>query len=280
MDANRPPKPVCCAKPAYRMMQQAIGELNQPDGLIRGAVALSMHQMRDASHDEVVQTLESHAAEIAGRVRGRQTQAKLAHLHELLFDTLGYGGDNDDYFNPLNSYLPAAITLRRGLPITLSLVYKCVAERVGLRVRGVGLPGHFIVAVRERGNWLHVDPFHGGRVLSEDDARELIHELFAGDVSFSRSMLAPVTPRHWLGRMLQNLLHVFTQSEQYTNVAAVLELEQLLFPNEPMLQRDLALVLARVGQKREAGVYLRQYLQTHPDDPIVDELRQLLGAIG
>lgn len=274
-----PGAPVCCREAAWRALKSAITSLDSGDGLLRASVAIAAHQLDHADDREVSATLDRLARRVRRSVRGPQPQAVLAHLHDLLFDTLGFCGDTDDYLNPLNSYVPAALQLRRGLPITLSLIYKCIAERLGLDVQGVGLPGHFIVGVREGRSTLLVDPFHAGRVLTHDDARELIHELFGNDLAWSEELLAPVSHRHWIGRILQNLLHVFNEAEQYANVAATIEMQMLLWPDQVMLQRDLALVLARIGRTREASRWLRCYLHGNPDDPIRDDLRHLLAAM-
>ena len=60
---------------------------------------------------------------------------------------------------------------KKGLPITLSLIYKIVADRLGLRAWGVGLPGHFLVGVESDGAKMLVDPFAGGRMLTADEAQ-------------------------------------------------------------------------------------------------------------
>jgi regulator of sirC expression with transglutaminase-like and TPR domain len=90
-----------------------------------------MHQLDDVAPKNVDKTIQSYADAIRKRVRGPQPQAILAHLHEFLFEEQGFAGNVDDYYNPGNSYLPTVLQTKRGLPITLSLVYKLVAERVG-----------------------------------------------------------------------------------------------------------------------------------------------------
>ena len=92
----------------------------------------------------------------------------MAHLHDVLFDVVGFVGNVDDYYNPANSYLPNVLRTRRGLPITLVLIYKCVAEQLGLTVRGINSPGHFLASVRndsaaaastKDSSWMYVDPW-------------------------------------------------------------------------------------------------------------------------
>jgi regulator of sirC expression with transglutaminase-like and TPR domain len=247
--------------------------------LLQGAVAIAMHQMDDIDPAAVDLTLQGYADTVRSRVRGTQTQAVLAHLHELLFEKEGFTGNSDDYYNPLNSYLPAVLQSKRGLPITLSLVYKIVAERLGLRVWGVALPGHFLVGLETEDTRTLVDPYSGGRLLSEEEARDRLIQMFGPEAEWSDEMLQPASNRHWLTRMLQNLLNVFGNAGRYSDVAAVLEMEMLLWPDQNHLQRDLGLVLARCGLSRPASVWLDRYLKTNPDDPQRTQIRELLQVL-
>ncbi len=253
--------------------------MESSDALFFGAVAIAMHQTPDVNPRTVAGTIESHADAVRSRVRGPQTQAILAHLHDYLFDELGFTGNTENYYAASNSYLPSVLETRKGLPITLSLVYKLIAERLGLRVHGIGLPGHFMCAVETETSLMLVDPFNGGRVLNMEEARDVVAERFGPEVEWSDDLLNPVSNLHWLTRMLQNLLHVFGGAGQYADVAAMLELEMILWPKQTHLQRDLALVLARIGLARPASVWLDQYLKDNPNDPQRGDLRQLLEVL-
>jgi regulator of sirC expression with transglutaminase-like and TPR domain len=282
----KPTLPLCCTPAAFALMSRQVEVIDSPDALLEGAVAIAMHRMETVEVGHVDRTIQSYADAIRKRVRGPQPQAVLAHLHEYLFEEQKFSGNAEDYYNPMNSYLPAVIKSKRGLPITLSLVYKLVAERVGLRVHGIGLPGHFLVAVEtgeptteDGGNAMLIDPFGGGRVLTADEAQAAVSETFGEGVEWSDEMLQPVSNLHWLTRMIQNLLHIFGGNGEYADVAAMLELEMLLWPQQTHLQRDLALVLARIGMSQPASAWLDQYLKTNPKDPQRSDLEQLLEVL-
>ena len=144
----RPSLPQCCTPAAFNLLARTAKSVNSPDGLLQGAVAIAMHQCENVDPAAVDATIQGYADTIRGRVRGTQPQALLAHLHDFLFDEEGFTGNTEDYYNPANSYLPTVLETKRGLPITLSLIYKLVAERLGFRSWGVGLPGHFLVGRR------------------------------------------------------------------------------------------------------------------------------------
>jgi len=248
--------PQCCQTDAFKLLARQIESIDSPDALLGGAVAIAMQHMPKADPQAVDQQIQKLVKTVRARVRGTQTQAILAHLHEVLFEEEKFVGNTDDYYNINNSFLPAVLASKKGLPITLCLIYKIVAERLGLRVWGVGLPGHFLVAVEERlGAPLLVDPFSTGRILTPEEAHDRIKQMFGPESEFSYDMLNPASNRHWLTRILQNLLHIFGNANQYNDVAATLEMEMLLWPNEGHLQRDLALVLARLGMARPASIW-------------------------
>jgi regulator of sirC expression with transglutaminase-like and TPR domain len=277
--------PQCCKPDAFRHLARHAQAINSPQSLLGGAIAISMHYMDDVNPAGVETTLERYAQRVRCRVRGSQQQALLAHLHDILFEEEGFAGNTDDYYNPLNSFLPAVLTTKRGLPITLSLLYKSVADRLGLRTWGVGLPGHFLIGIGQEPSTesadipMLIDPFAGGRVLTIDEARERMRDLLGPEAEWSDELLQPASNRHWLTRVLQNLLHVYGSSNQYSEMAAVLEMEMLLWPGQDHLQRDLALVLARIGLARPASVWLNEYLKNNPNDPQQSDLKQLLEVL-
>lgn len=276
----KPQLPLCCSTRSFDLMSHQADQIHSSDALLAGAVAIAMHHHEDAELQHVDQTIQRYADAVRKRVRGPQPQALLAHLHDLLFDQEGFCGNTDDYYNPGNSYLPELLKTKRGLPITLSLLYKLVAERVGLRVHGIGLPGHFMVAVEiDDSSPMLIDPFSQGRVLTPDEAQDRVREAFGPEMEWSDELLQPVSNLHWLTRMLQNLLHVYSAAGKYADVAAMLELEMLLWPRQTHLQRDLALVLARLGLSQPASIWLDRYLKANPDDPQKTDLKQLLEVL-
>ena len=277
--------PLCCTPAAYRLLGRQLPLINSSAGLLAGALAIAMHERRDAKPAAVDRQIQTYADRVRSRVRGSQSQALFAHLHDVLFEEEKFAGSTDDYYDAENSYLPSVLSNRRGLPITLALVYKLTADRLGLNTWGVGLPGHFLIGIDDGGGTdgdrrtSLVDPFNGGRLLSVDEARAQVTEQFGDGVEWSDDVLRPVSHRHWLTRMLQNLLNLFGAQDRYGDVAAMLEMEMLLWPEQQQLQRDLALVLARCGHPRPAGVWLDRYLQSNPDDPQSEELQQLRDVL-
>ncbi len=151
--------------------------------------------------------LDAWGAEVARRLGKAATeQDRIETLVEFLGQELGLRGNEEDYYNVTNSLLPEVIETRRGIPITLSLVYMLVGRRAGLAVEGVGLPGHFIV----RYGAAFFDPFHGGRRIGLEECRLLLEQR---KVVLTAAHLEPATSRQILARMLANLHGIAEESD-------------------------------------------------------------------
>jgi len=116
----------------------------------------------------------------------------------------GFRGDREDYYDPRNSYLNDVLDRRLGIPISLAVLLIEVGRRLDVRLRGVGFPGHFLV--RHDGDQpIFIDPFHEGTFLDEAACRQLLERVTSGRVTFNDRLLAPVSKRRIVVRMLRNL---------------------------------------------------------------------------
>ena len=190
--------PRYCRPAAYELFADQLATLEETNSLVRAASAVAMHEFADTRLDDVERQLDDIAAEIAGRVSSGNRRALIAQLHAVLFDELGLAGNTENYYAPENSYLPKVLETRRGLPVTLALVYKSVAQRIGLNARGINSPVHFLAAVESDGSWMIVDPFHDGRVLARDEVFDRLEKLAGAPVARSDDLLSTATHIEWL----------------------------------------------------------------------------------
>lgn len=217
-----------CRREAQALLEAQLADLETPRGLVYGAVAVALHELRGVDPAAVDRLLQEIADDVRARVPSGQPKALLAHAHEHLFDRLGFQGNEAEYYDPQNSYLPVVLATRRGLPITLSLVYADVLRRLGFTVEGVNAPGHFLARIHCEGDTLLVDAFHRGRVLSENEALERIAQNLGGGTPRSSTLLAAATHRQWLKRMIRNLQLVFEREGRDRDLGAMQELEEVL----------------------------------------------------
>jgi regulator of sirC expression with transglutaminase-like and TPR domain len=167
-----------------------------------------------------------------------------------LFVELGFSGEVDRYYDPANSFLDQVVRRRRGLPITLSVLGMEVGRRVGLRLEGVGLPGHFLL---RHSPDAYVDPFDGGRLLDRAGCIERFHAVNGPAARFLPSYLAPVGPHAILARMLNNLKSVYSGRGEVAALSWVFDLRACLPDTSPLEAREWAQVLGATGRFVEAA---------------------------
>lgn len=224
--------PAYCRPSAYDALRSELPLLATRRGLVRAACAIAAHDAAHSEAGEALEALDSIVTAVRSRSPSESQGAVLAHLHDVLFDLLGFTGNVDDYYDPANSYLPHVIASRRGIPITLSLVYKYVATQLGLNVYGVNAPGHFMVAVEtmegSQRSLMFVDPFYGGKLLSLPEAFERIAEASGREVQPDPKLLSPASHPMWIRRMLLNLSAIFARSGRERDLYAMQELLDLV----------------------------------------------------
>lgn len=153
---------------------------------------------------------------IADRCRELQAGPQSAReccriINRVLFHELGYRGNLEDYANPENSFIHRVLQRRTGLPITLSIIYLLVAERLGVRLEPVALPGHFVVGLYTESPVLFIDAFNRGRFLSTD---EVVAYLLGRGIEPDLVHFAPATVRETLCRCCRNLAHHYAAAGQ------------------------------------------------------------------
>lgn len=224
--------PTYCRRAAYERFQAELPRVELTTGLFRAAFALSLHERPDADLAESEAILTRLTETVQSRVRSPSSEAVLAHLHDVLFDVFGLCGDTDNYYSPANSYMGDVLRTHQGLPIALVLVYKCVAEPLGLTVYGINSPGHFLAEVVTADSApnrpMYVDPFFGGSLLTTDEVFARLSRATGQELLPSPALLARATHRQWLARMLTNLQAAFTAAGQDRNALAMQELFLLI----------------------------------------------------
>ncbi|MCM3924150.1 transglutaminase-like domain-containing protein, partial [Frankia sp. AiPs1] len=165
-------------------------------------------------------------------------------LHEALGLDAGFAGSADDYDDVRSSLLPDVLRRRRGLPILLCVVWLEVARRLGVAAYPVGLPGHVVVAVGSPEDYVLVDPFAAGRLLTIHDAAAKVR---AAGVAFNRAHLAPMSPGDVLSRILGNIRILAARSDTPRTRLWAVELS-LLLPHHPAnLRRERGELRVRLG---------------------------------
>jgi regulator of sirC expression with transglutaminase-like and TPR domain len=179
--------------------------------LEEGAWLLARTQYPDINIEAYQALLDSFVAELGQRVSlYKKANQILGQINEYLFNELSFAGNEQNYYDPENSYLNRVLDRRTGNPITLCLLYILVTRRLGLPVIGVGLPGHFVCRFQSTSEEIYIDAFNHGRQLTKADC---IHHLVRGNYDLTDEYLSPVTPRRMFQRICRNLHQIYVQLE-------------------------------------------------------------------
>ena len=200
-------------------------------------------------------------------------------INHYLFNELNFQGDNQNYYNPENSYLNKAIERRKGIPITLSVIYLEVAKRLNFPMVGIGMPGHFIIRPDFEDAGIFVDAFNQGEILFEQDCEAKLSQLYQQPVKLEQHFLKSVSKQQILARMLNNLKQIYLHHRQFDKVLEVVEGILILFPNNPYEIRDRGLLYYEMARWQEAAEDLKVYLKTLPDADDVPMIKMLLNKI-
>ena len=196
-----------------------------------------------------------------------------------LFDELRFRGNKGDYEDPRNSYLNEVIDRRLGIPITLSVLFLELGRHFGLALDGVGYPGHFLVRWTDAaGRIIFLDPFHQGRTVPEE---ALLESLAAGGMAVerSKSLLAAITKRQILTRMLHNLKAVFAGRELNDRALLASDLVLIMSPWDLDERRDHGLIAHAAGRRDVAVADLEAYLSFRSDARDAPRVERQLAQI-
>jgi regulator of sirC expression with transglutaminase-like and TPR domain len=201
-------------------------------------------------------------------------KAKLAALNKYLFTERGFHGSRGDYYNRSNSYLSEVLDDREGIPITLSVLYMDLARRLGLKVVGVSLPGHFVVRHEPaKGEPQLIDVYEGGVALSREEAAKKAEALTGRPLR--EGQLAAVGKRAILVRMLRNLLNLADQERDGPAMLRYLDAMLVIDPDAGPERAVRAGLRYQAGDKTGALADVDWLLEHEPEGIDLDRVRQL-----
>jgi regulator of sirC expression with transglutaminase-like and TPR domain len=248
-----------------------------PERLDHAALAIAALEYPDLDPGVCETALQSLAARVA-RAPSDDPLSRLRSLRQILADEERFRGNTDDYDAPENSFVNIVLERKVGLPITLSVIYLEVARRAGIALFGVSFPGHFVVGSQIGENKWVLDPFHGGRILTESGCKELLKQV-APQVTFSAKMIAPASARSICYRMLSNLKRVYLSRGDSERALGVMELLLAIAPDHPGELRARAAIFASLGAYRSALTDVERCLALSPDTPDHEDLMLTAKAL-
>ncbi len=192
---------------------------------------------------------------------------KLRMLNHYFYNDLGFSGNVNDYYNPDNSYLHRVLHSRRGIPISLAVLYMEIAQQIELQVQGISFPGHFLMKLALPVGQVVLDPFNGTS-LSREDLEErvqpyILQQDFPDDFQLN-AYLSAASPRDILVRMLRNLKALFMQKENWQRLLQVQERLMILLPGDITERRDRGIAFANLECPQAALQDIEAYIEQRP----------------
>lgn len=257
--------------------------LSDPDPqnirLDRAALELATIQFPALEVEPTLERLNDLASHLGDRLRNFNDGRDFVETAQrYLFQELGFHGNEEDYFDPLNSCLNQVLERRTGIPVTLSVMYMEIARRLAMPVFGIGLPRHFVIQYDDGNYAAYIDPFHGGRTITP---RECF--MLAGARVADPELLRRVSKKGIVRRMLQNLHSGYLKRKDWTRGVQTLDLLVLAAPPD---SHELAaalklrgLLLIELKRFHDARRDFEKYLALEPQAADREQVEKQIAAI-
>ena len=271
------------AAPATERWEKLVMKPPEEVSLAEGALLIAAEEYTELDVDGYLARIDRMGAELKRRLRTDiSTTEALIALNRYVFDELGFSGNNEDYYDPRNSYLNEVIDRRLGIPITLAVLYIEIGRRIGLPLHGVSFPTHFLVKCVLRDGTIILDPYARGASLGVEDLQERLKSIAKDielDSSLVASLIAAAEPKDILARMLRNLRAIHAKKGEHLKALSASNRILTLLPDSPEGYRDRAELYADLDCFRAAVADFRQYLklrpQAHDSEAIAHRIAEL-----
>lgn len=229
--------------------------------------------------------LDEHAQRLTevmnSPISGDEPLRRVAALNRYLFDEAGFVGEELDYYDPRNSYINEVLDRRRGIPISLSVIYLHLARGMDLAAEGVSFPGHFLVRMPVEDGILVLDPYHRGRSLGTEELRQRAWGAQTGERPDDEALIDLLEPTHNRGilvRMLRNLKSVYAEKQIWDKALRVAD-RLVVLNAEAADFRDRGLLYRAVGAETAAVRDLGRFLEMDADGADNDGAHELMAEL-
>jgi regulator of sirC expression with transglutaminase-like and TPR domain len=264
----------------YREFRQAVDRPEDKIDLGRAALTIALSDYPRLDIAGYLARLDRLAKDVQGR-RGDEKDAyrSIAVLNDVLFKQHGFCGNGEDYYDPKNSFLNEVLDRKTGIPITLSVLYIEVAQRIGLDLEGVNFPGHFLVKHESADGEIVIDPFHGGAIKTAADLAAMLKDLYGANVTLKPEFLERAGKKQIVKRMLGNLKAIYLRREDLGRALSVCDRLIIADPAAADEVRDRGAVYLQLEIFARAREDFETYLRLAPDAGDAALIREQLAAL-
>ena len=266
------------AEASRRLLLRFIAQ--EPIDLARASLAVAREEYPELDEGHYLRMLDDLAEGAhRGLPSGASIERRVGRLNTYLFHEQNFVGNQDDYYDPRNSFLNEVLERRTGIPLSLCILYMEVGRRCGLQVDGVGFPGHFLCKVQLNGGELVVDPFHRGQLLGLEEIKKRLASAVGDQYRFDPRILRAARPREILVRMLQNLRSVYAERHDMHRALSAVDRLLLLAPENIRGLRERAQLYESLGGSLPAAADLEKVLKLEPNTSDAAALRMKVARL-
>jgi len=223
--------------------------------LAEAATAIALDDVPHLDVQQVLAELDRLGERLRRRLPADSPPShRLRMLNQYFHGELGFAGNVNDYYAVGNSYLHEVLSTRRGIPITLAIIYMELAGHVGLRVKGVSFPGHFLMKLRLPQGEVVLDPF-SGRSLGRGELDEFLSPwrdragLAPDEPMPLDTFLGTASPRQILARMLRNLKQIHLEQGDLPRLLGIQQRLVALLPQDQAEKAELAQCIQQIRDR-------------------------------
>ena len=253
--------------------------------LTEATVAIAQHAYPDLDVQGVLDQIDQWGKKLKQRITPDTPPIqRLQLLKHFFYNELGFGPNPNDFYAPENSYLHQIIENRRGIPISLAILMMELGQQIGLNIRGVSFPNHFMMRISLQQGEIIMDPLNG-ESLSKNQLQEMLDPYldakgYRGELSLPLNIFLRVSSsREILSRFMRNLKMIYSEDERWERLLGIQERLVILLPDSVEEVRDRGLIFAQLEYVRPAIADLHRYLSEMPGAEDAADIREHIAAL-
>jgi regulator of sirC expression with transglutaminase-like and TPR domain len=253
--------------------------------LTEAAVAVAQHAYPDLDVQGVLDQIDQWGNKLKQRITPDTPPIqRLQLLKHFFYNELGFGPNQNDFYAPENSYLHQIIENRRGIPISLAILMMELGQQIGLNIRGVSFPNHFMMRISLQQGEIIMDPLNG-ESLSKNQLQEMLDPYldakgYRGELSLPLNVfLRASSSREILSRFMRNLKMIYSEDERWERLLGIQERLVILLPDSAEELRDRGLIFAQLEYVRPAIADLHRYLSEMPGAEDATDIREHIATL-
>ena len=253
--------------------------------LTEATVAIAQHAYPDLDVQGVLDQIDQWGKKLKQRITPDTPPIqRLQLLKHFFYNELGFGPNPNDFYAPENSYLHQIIENRRGIPISLAILMMELGQQIGLNIRGVSFPNHFMMRISLQQGEIIMDPLNG-ESLSKNQLQEMLDPYldakgYRGELSLPLNIFLRVSSsREILSRFMRNLKMIYSEDERWERLLGIQERLVILLPDSTEEIRDRGLIFAQLEYVRPAIADLQRYLSEMPGAEDATDIREHVATL-